>query len=490
MPDYPFKTKPFSHQEKLFLGTRDQTGFCIHWEQGCGKSKLGVDTAAWLYLQGLIDGGVVVAPNGVHSNWRDNELPAHLPDRVMGATRSHVWDSKTAKRSAVKADFKATLEHPGMAWLMMGYGALATEAAKEALADFLTVRRSIMIVDESARIKNPKAERTKALMAIRHLAKYRRSMTGTPISQSPFDFYSQIEWVFPGYWKSKGFGSFTAFKHYFGEWERRKDSMGRQYETLKKCVNLPELGRLVRPISSRVVKADVLDLPPKVYRIMAYDMSAEQKRMYADLKADFVTWLKSADPDSGAVSAEMAITRMMRMQQITLGYVRLDGEDEITDLKDNPRLDLLGELIEDMGTDQCLIWARYRRDVDKIMGLLGKRAVKIDGSVAQADRVRAVAAIQGGDTQFFVGTPAAAGEGWTMTAANQTIYYSNSYRLGDRLQSEDRNHRIGQVNKVTYTDIVARGSMDRAILRALRMKKNISDIVLGDEKFTWFEQED
>lgn len=489
MPDYPFKTTPFSHQAKLFAETRNQEGFCIHWEQGCGKSKLGVDTAAWLFLQGHIDGGVVVAPNGVHSNWRDNELPAHLPDRVMGVTKAHVWNSKTAKNKAAKDDFKATLQHPGMSWLMMGYGALATDLGKEALADFLTVRRSIMIVDESARIKNPKAERTKALMAVRKLAKYRRTMTGTPISQTPFDFYSQIEWVFPGYWKSQGFGSYTAFKRYFGEWELRKDSMGRQYETLKRCVNLPELGRLVRPISSRVVKADVLDLPPKVYRVMAYDMSAEQKRMFRDLKSEFVTWLRSGDPDSGGVSAEMAIVRMQRMQQITLGYVQLDGEDVITDLKDNPRLDLLGELIEDMGTDQVLIWARYRRDVDKIMSLLGDRAVKIDGSVSQADRVAAVAAIQAGDKQFFVGTPAAAGEGWTMTAAHQTIYYSNSYRLGDRLQSEDRNHRIGQTNRVTYTDLVARGSMDRAILRALRMKKNISDIVLGDEKFTWFEEE-
>ena len=490
MTDYPFKTIPFSHQAKTFAETRNQTGFCVHWEQGCGKSKLVVDTAAWLFLGGKINGGVVVAPNGVHANWRDNELPAHLPDRVAAATRCHVWDSKKAKSKAAQADFQDVLNHKGFAWLMMGYGALVTDAAKDALFKFLTQRRCVMTLDESARIKNPKAERTRALMALRLLPAYRRSLTGTPISQTPFDFYAQIEWVFPGYWKSNGFGSFTAFKHYFGEWERRKDSMGRQYETLKQCVNLPELGRLVRPISSRVVKKDVLDLPPKVYKILSYDMSPEQKRLYKSLKSEFVAFINSDDVTSGAISAEMAITRMMRMQQVTLGYVQLDGEDSITDLKDNPRLDLLADMVEDMGTDQCLIWARYRRDVDKIMRLLGNRAVKIDGSVAQADRAAAVAAIQAGDKQFFVGTPAAAGEGWTMTAASQTIYYSNSYRLGDRLQSEDRNHRIGQKNKVTYTDIVARGSMDRAIIRALRGKKNISDIVLGDEVNTWLKEED
>jgi SNF2 family DNA or RNA helicase len=487
--EYAFKTKPFGHQLDLFHKTWNQEGFCVHWEQGCGKSKPVIDTAARLYLGGLIDAAVIVAPNGVHSNWRDNELPAHLPDRVSGVSRAHVWDAKTAKSKSAKADFMGALAHPGLAWLMMGYGAMSSKQGVADLETFLKGRRCLMTLDESARIKNPKAERTKILMRMRTLPKYRRTLTGTPISNNPFDLYAQIEWAFPGFWKNNGFNSYTSFRKYFGVWELKKDSQGHSYEVLRECVHLDLLSRIIKPVTSRVIKSDVLDLPPKLYRTVSYNMSPEQKRLYRALKTDFVALISDNDPEKGAVSAEMAIQRLLRMQQVVLGYVRLDGEDEITDLKENPRLDLLRDMVEDLNGDQCIIWGRYRRDVDKIMNLFGDIAVRADGSTPMSARVEAVAAIQAGRKQLLVATPAAMGEGWTITAARHTIYYSNSYRLTDRLQSEDRNHRIGQKNPVDYTDIIARGSNDRDVLRALRSKKNIADIVLGDNMLKWFEEE-
>lgn len=499
MDDYSFKTTPFGHQLTLFRETRNQYGYCIHWEMGCGKSKPIIDTAAWLYLDGKINAVVIVAPNGVHSNWRDNELPAHLPDAVAAQSHVHVWDAKTAKTKAAQDNFTKTLRHPGLAWLMIGYGALATDRCLEAAEEFLETRRCLFALDESARIKNPSSARTKALLRLRTFAPYRRTLTGTPVTQNAFDVYAQVLFAYPGYWKSQGFGSWTAFKGYFGTWElvtdhgrdyetgRNEKKKGRTYEKLIRHENLDELNRLMQPISSRLTKDEALDLPPKVYRTISYDMSPEQRRMFKELEKDYVTWIDS----DKAVTAEMAIQKLLRMQQLVNGYVLADGEDEVTDLKDNPRLDLLRDMLED-ADGATLIWARFRRDVDKIMDLLGnmgRRAARIDGGVCQSDRVRAVKMLQAGELDNLVMTAAAAGEGWTMTAAKHSIYFSNSYRLTDRLQSEDRNHRIGQTTSVLYTDIIARGSMDAAVLRALRSKKNISDIILGDERKTWFREQ-
>jgi SNF2 family DNA or RNA helicase len=233
-------------------------------------------------------------------------------------------------------------------------------------------------------------------------------------------------------------------------------------------------------MGSRLLKDDVLDLPPKLYDKRTFDMCPEQKRIYDELKREFIIWLDSGD----MVTAPLAITRMLRLQQITSGYCPTD-DGGVLRITPNARLTCLMDLLEDV-PHQAIVWAKFQADVDAISGAIGyDNCVVYDGRVSQADREDRRVAFKDGQVQFFVANPAAAGEGLTLTEARTVIYFNSTYKLADRLQSEDRAHRIGQEHPVQYIDIIARGTIDTAILRALRMKVDLAAQVTGDAVRSW-----
>jgi SNF2 family DNA or RNA helicase len=232
----------------------------------------------------------------------------------------------------------------------------------------------------------------------------------------------------------------------------------------------------------RVTKDEVLDLPPKLYQKRYVELTMKQKRHYNDLKTDYVTLVASGEE----ISAEMAVTRMLRLQQIVCGYLPFeDGCPEVEDIPGgNPRLSALVEMCDDLA-HQAIIWARFRADIDRIMSRLEGRGVRVDGSVVGRDRQDAIEAFKEGTYQFLVANPAAAGTGYTLTEAKTVFYYSNSFKLVDRLQSEDRAHRIGQENAVEYVDFVAAGTIDQYIVKALREKLDVASYINGDILRDW-----
>jgi SNF2 family DNA or RNA helicase len=495
-PLFTFRTEPLSHQRALFNETRDHRAYGIFWEQGTGKTKAAIDLAAYLYLSGRVDAVLVVAPTGIHSNWDvpGEGIQKHLTEELLKAAARMIWHSnKTGTKGHIKA-FDYLIKHKtGMRWLFMGFDALNTKKGYAAAEQFLRTYRCLWVMDEAARIKNPQAARTKAAMKLRPLAPYRRPMTGTPTAQKPFDVYALVRWMDPTYWTNNGFASFLGFKHYFGEWRRIKVAGGREVEVQRTdndnkpiYKNLDELARLLRPVSSRVLKSDVLDLPEKVYTSVYYDLTAKQRELYDKLEREYILWYEQnskpdeEDPDKRVLttSADLAIVRQLRLQQLALGYLVSD-EGDYTQLPENPALDLLEELVADI-PHPAIIWGRFRKDIELIMAKLGDRAVRYDGTTAAEDRTQAVQAFQGGKVQFFVATPATAGEGLTLTAAQTTIYYSNSRKLVERQQSEDRNHRIGQTKSVQYLDILGRNTIAEDILTMLRYNEDVAAAALGD----------
>ena len=191
--------------------------------------------------------------------------------------------------------------------------------------------------------------------------------------------------------------------------------------------------------------------------------------------------------DSGdTITAPLALVQLLRLQQITCGFVPTDDGDLEEFGGNNPRLDLLEEICDGLG-HKAIIWGRFRRDIDLIMKRLGKKAVRYDGSTSDDDRAAAKIAFQDPESeiQFFVGNPAAAGTGLTLHQARTVIYASNSFKLTDRLQSEDRAHRIGQEHPVAYIDLIAPDTVDEHIVRALRDKQDIAAILTGDGLKDW-----
>ena len=499
-----FKTKPFAHQlEELEAHGRDPVR-AIFWEMGTGKSKLVLDTAALLVTDGAIDALLVIAPNGVHRNWIEAEMPAHLavPARAM------YWESKRAGTRRHAEEFAALLEHQELVVLAMSYDAAITQRGNAAATTFLNQRTALLALDESTCIKTPGATRTKRVLALGKLAPYRRILTGAPVPNGPFDVYSQVKFLRPDFWRERELGTFATFKAYFGIIERRENHQQRRmYDHVVGYRRLDKLQEMLKGISTRVTKDDVLDLPPKLYQERTFEPSPEQARIYAQLRDEFITWLESGE----IVTADMAIVRMLRLQQVLCGYLPSDdfegpeaaGEgpwgSSPCDLPGgNPRLAALMAVVEELPAERkAIVWARFRRDVDIVVAALseaGHRVVRYDGKVGDDARAAAMREFQLGDARFFVANPAAAGRGLTLTAATTVIYYSNSFDLDHRQQSEDRAHRIGQDgapvegvdgNRVTYVDILAPGTVDRHVVQSLRNKLDVASQVTGDKLREW-----
>ncbi len=480
LKDYPWKTKPFNHQLVTWQDTRDKKVFAIFWEQGTGKSKLVIDTAAWLCLNGKIDAMVVIAPNGVQRNWITDELVAHLPDMVATNTLSHFYETRRAKTQWHAKACKAVLDHKGFAVLAMSYSAVMTEIGRKTLKTFLTKRKCLYVLDESVAIKTPRAKRTKRILSSARYADYRRILTGTPVTNGAFDVYAPIRFLDKDFWLERGLGTYLIFKGYFGVFfDGFNNATGRAFRSLIGFKNLPELHEMLQPISTRVTKDEVLDLPPKLYSKRYVELTPEQERVYQELKTAYMVEL-----DDGEVNAPLAMVRLLRFQQIICGYIANDDGEIIPIKGKNPRLDSLIEFCDGL-QHKAIIWARFRRDIDLITEALGERCVRYDGAVGPDKRAEAIEEFQRGEAHFFVANPAAAGEGLTLHAARNVVYYNNSFKLSERLQSEDRAHRIGQEHPVLYTDFVAPGTVDERIVAALRSKRDVAQIITGDTLGEW-----
>jgi SNF2 family DNA or RNA helicase len=474
-----FKTTPFRHQLEEWERSRELATRAIFWEQGTGKTWLALNTAAHLFRTGQIDAMLVIAPNGVHENWITDEIPAHMPEDVR--TTAFAYVSKKAKTKAHARAVEEVLASPGLAFLAMSYNAFMTYEGRRVAEKLLAKRKVFFVLDESQRIKNPGAKRTISIVAAGRRATFKRILSGTPITNKPFDVYPQCKFLDEEFWKKRDFASFEPFKTYFGVWEQRVNgSTGQRFNQVVAFRNLDHLGRIVAEIASRVTKEEVLDLPPKTYQKRYFDLSEEQARRYREIRDEFMTFLESGE----MVTAPLVVTRLLRLQQITCGYLPSDDCEHMTAFQENPRLSALLEILEDL-EGSAIIFARFRKDVDQICAALGADAVRYDGAVDGEGRLEARTGFQRGDVRFFVGNPAVAGTGLTLHRASTVVYYSNSFDLEQRLQSEDRAHRIGQAKAVTYIDLIAKGTVDAKIVRALREKLDIASQIVGDKAREW-----
>ena len=481
--NYDFKTKPYEHQLKAFLDARERNGYALFFEQGTGKTKAELDIVCYLYQNGALDGLVVFAPSGVHRDWVFDALPDHCPE--FANAKGFAFNTKKAKQVGHRKEFDKLLKHDGLAVFTITYSAVTTAMGKKYLNDFIMQRKCAAAVDESTNIKNPTAKRTKAILKSAKFFVYRTIMDGTPITQGAFDIYAPLKFVDPDIWKDRGMSTYGAFKHRYGVFRKQKAAAGHSFEVLVKYVNIDELEGIVDEYGMRVLKEDCLDLPPKVYTKRRFEMSDEQKREYKRLTEE----VEATDALLLEQEPMLAIVKLLRMQQVTAGFIGYKDEetgDKIEhDIGDsNPRLDTLIEICEAL-PHAAIIWSKFTRNIDKICEALGDECVRYDGQVDEDTRAENKAKFKSGQAKFFVANPAAAATGLTLTEAKTVIYYDNSFKLGDRLQSEDRAHRIGQDQSVNYIDIVAEGTIDEHILQCLRDKKSIADQITGDRIKKW-----
>lgn len=483
--DYPHKLTPFSHQKDHVENHWDSPSWALLWEQGTGKTKPIIDTACLLYLNGKINGLLIVAPPGVERNWKSDEITAHMIDSVKEDASVAVFQTAKKDNKSHKLMISNLMSHSGLSVLCISYNAFMTEEGKKTVKKFLTLRKCLYVLDEAHYIKSPDAKRTKTIVSSGQYAEYKRILTGTPISVGPFDLYSQIKFLDNNFWSSLGISNFFDYKHYFADFSKEvvyRNGAPQQYEKVTNYRNMDILESKLFNISDRFLKENVLDLPPKLYSKRYVELTKEQKDIYEKLKKEFIYEFS----DGSMVDGEMPIVRLLRFQQVLCNYIPSGDENLFRKISDkNPRLEAI-EDYRDTLHQPTIIWARFTNDIDQIMDVLGSDAVRYDGTISPEEAEYNKSAFQGGVKKWFVGTTQKGGPGLTLHKAKNVIYYSNSFKLIDRLQSEDRAHRAGMDdNPVHYIDIVCPDTIDEHIVNNLRNKKDIASGLLGDELKDW-----
>ncbi len=474
--NYKFKTKPYAHQITALEKSWHKDTFAYFMEMGTGKTKVLIDNLAMLYDKGKVDGALIVAPKGVIGTWYNQELPTHLPDHIENVTV--LWQANINKKQQEKLDRLFETGHD-LHIIVMNVEAFSTDKGRSFAAKFLRSHKSMMAIDESTTIKNPKAKRTKNILSLAALTRYRRIMTGSPVTRNPLDLYTQCYFLDPFHLNHS---SYYSFRNRYAVMKSANIS-GRSINLVVGYQNLSELSDKLKPFSYRVLKEDCLDLPDKVYMKRQIDLTPEQIRLYRQMKQEALATLNGK-----TVTTMTALTQIMRLQQITCGhFVADDGTTQ--NIKHN-RMSELMEILEEV-EGKAIIWAHWQRDVELIVSAIEKQqgpgsVVHYYGKTLPEERDYAIRNFKENDkVRFFVGTPATGGYGITLVQANTVIYYSNGYDLEKRMQSEDRAHRIGQTKKVTYIDLIAEDTVDTKIVKSLRKKINIASQVMGEELRDW-----
>tara|TARA_R110000803_G_scaffold33936_2_gene74222 strand:- start:1021 stop:2469 length:1449 start_codon:yes stop_codon:yes gene_type:complete len=477
---YEFKTKPYDHQYKTLERSYEKDNYALFLEMGLGKSKILIDNIALLYKEEKLSGVVIVAPKGVLDNWNINELDRHLPDDIERNVL--VWQPNHTQRWT--KDFKDMVEQDSTGVLnifLINVEAFATNKGCIFAEEFLTTHDCLLAIDESTTIKNPKAKRTKNLTKLAPLANYRRILTGFPITKAPLDLYSQCYFLHP---KLLGYSSYYAFRARYAIMKRQQ--MGaRGFDQIVGFQRLEELQEVLKNFSIRYTKDECLDLPEKVYTKRYVELSKQQKVAYEQMKREAIMVLENE-----TFSTMNVLTQLMRLQQVVAGSLK--NEEGETIYLENNRLQAVSDILDE--TDgKVVIFAVFRTDIERLAEMLqekyGKNSVATYyGETPQNERQNIITRFQDPDSElkYFISNPQTGGRGITLTEANVIIYYSNSYDLELRIQSEDRIHRIGQNNSCTYIDLVAKDTVDEKILKTLLNKVKISNEVLGEVR-QWFD---
>jgi SNF2 family DNA or RNA helicase len=474
--NYKFKTKPYKHQMDALEKSWNRETYAYFMEMGTGKTKVLIDNLAMLYDKGKVNGALIVAPKGVVGTWYNNELPTHLPDHIN--TEIVLWKSAITKKQKEKLDVLFTTGED-LHILIMNVEAFSTTKGMEFANKFLSAHQTLMAIDESTTIKTPTAKRTKNIIKLATDAKYRRIMTGSPVTKNPLDLYTQCNFLSP--WLLD-FTSYYAFRNRYAEM-KTLHMHGRQIQVVNGFKNLGELSDTLKSFSYRVLKEDCLDLPDKIFIKRQISLTSDQRKLYEQMKEEAIAILKGKQ--STTVNT---LTQLMRLQQITCGHFTAD--DGATQPIPNNRITELMDVLQEI-EGKVIIWAHYQYDITEITKAISKvygpdSIVDYYGLTPQEDRQPNIKRFQDDPKcRFIVGTPSTGGYGITLTAANTVIYYSNGYDLEKRLQSEDRAHRIGQKKSVTYVDLMADDTVDEKIVQALRRKINIASEVLGEELKSW-----
>ena len=465
---FPYKTTPYEHQRNALNQSAEKTQWAYFVEMGTGKTKVTIDNMAYLFLQRKITAALIIAPKSVYTNW-ETEIEVHMPDVIK--YKIFKWNLDKPK------DYFKLEKSKDLKIFLINVEALSTKRGFEGCVEYLSKNKlNFVALDESTTIKNRSAKRTKNILALQKLSLVRRILTGSPITKSPLDLYTQCQFLSP---ELLGFSSYLAFRNRYAEMTDIPVGSGRYISVPKYYKRLEELETKLKQFSTRIRKDQCLDLKPKVRQKRYIELEGDSKKIYERLRTSAL-----AIVEDSTISFSNKLTEIIKLHQVCNGFSK-DDDGQILELHKS-KINALDEILEE--TDgKVIIWANYIYNIKEIISFLEKKygkesVVSIYGAIDVQTRKKAVEKIQkDSKVRFLVGNPTTGGFGLTLTAVNTVIYFSNNYNLEVRMQSEDRAHRMGQKGTVVYIDIVAKNTLDEAIMKSLTSKGQVAAKTLGEE---------
>jgi SNF2 family DNA or RNA helicase len=462
-------TQMFRHQAECVAQYWDRKSFGLFWEMGTGKTLVLIEQAKQLFHNQYIKGIVVIAPSEVYLNWL-KQIKEHAPGFSVVA-----WSSKSISKSEKNIEWLINQAPHGLKVLVINVEALGRDkppALFQALYFIKAMGKILLTVDESSCIKNPKAKSVKNVMSLSRYCQYRRALNGTPGVEKPFDVWQQLEFLSPG---CTGYNHFMFTKTY-GVWQR-------QYfgpRSFDKCVgyrNIDQIKHLLEKHGQFIKKEDCVDLPPKLYETYEFDLPPPVMSAYNEVKRRRII-----EVSDKLLTFESAMTLAIQLHNIATGFIRHDDKmvEWVTRARANALLSLL-EGIEGKAVIFCNSRPGLIKLAEEVGSVYGPKSYRlVYGDVDIGERVNYIDEFQNDpNVRFFIANQQTAGRGVTLTAASYVIYFRNGYSLEERLQSEDRTHRIGQNKSVTIIDIIARNTIDERIVSLLKDKKDVASQLLG-----------
>jgi hypothetical protein len=477
LPIYQPKLPRWKHQEDALDAMNDADGFALFMEMRTGKTKTILDEFGEDVTAGGIINMLVIAPGGVYRTW-EGDAVKHLSDDLESRTMITCWES--GPTLAQKRELKAFMAYQGPRIFLVNVEALSTDtgAAKQCEL-FLASGQTTIVIDESTTIKNPGAKRTRRVLKLGELAAKRRILSGLPSPQSPLDVYAQFKFL--GVPQLENYDSFQS--RYAITQKKPFGPGGRMIPVVVGYQNLEELQRRISPHLFRVRLSDCYDLPEKMYIRRDVEMTEAQEIAYDSMLDFAVAELENAE----RVTATIVLTQMLRLHQILCGVTMSDDGVEV-EVAENRTAEMLDILEQTDG--KVVIWAAYGANVKRITKAIQK-VYGID-SVAnfwggnadqrEADEARFKTLSH---CRFMVATAAAGGRGRTWDVADTIIYYSNTFSLEHRMQSEERTQAVGKKKSVGIFDLRCPGTVEDKIIDALRNKIELSNAITGDAWREW-----
>ena len=463
MTEYNFKTKPFKHQMKALVQGASRKVYAYFMEMGTGKTKVAIDNMSFLYEENKINTVIVIAPNSVYRNWvSEIDLHSHVNTTISIHKLHKNFEMKVDALNYFLFNVEAFSHDSGV------------NVLKKIVSDF--GKSACVIIDESTTIKNRQAKRTKNIIKVCLPVTYKRILTGSPITKSPLDLYSQCDFLESNI---LGFQNYFVFRARYSVMKQIEVNGNKNVMIPLYYQNLDELEDKIRGSSYRVLKNECLDLLPKIYQKRLIKLSKQQQDIYNDLKLNC-----RAIIENEMASYNNKLTEIIKLQQVCCGFLTTD-DGVVKDLPNAKLKELLNILEETEG--KVIIWSSFVKSIDLIVEKLKEKygsqsTVEIHGVVSVEARQSAVINFQENEkVRFLVGNPTVGGYGLTLTAASTVIYFNNSFNLEVRQQSEDRAHRSGQNKSVTYIDLIAEKTLDEFVLKSLNQKMKLSAQTLGEE---------